>query len=297
MKALIASGGAARGAFQVGAIQHLLTERKFKYEIYGGTSVGGLNATWLAQFPFGDEVAAAQGLQGLWLSLNTRSVYKPWYGGLLGKLPFMLPKWLGGKPSIFNLSPLRDTIDANIRPTSIPLSGHLLRIGAVHRRTKTRRVWTEKNPESIRDAVLASSAMPVFFEPVQIDGEWYNDDGLREVTPIEDAILAGATEIHVLSTMTARPEEDTTNHIPGINSIPGFIDTMIAEIDKWDIKVVELHNALIDAHAPQSVNRRKIQLKVLRPTQSLGDGLDFNPKLTKDRIAQGLQRAREFDWG
>lgn len=296
MRALVLSGGSARGAFQVGAIQHLHEEKHFQYQILCGTSVGAINATWLAQFPFGEEITASRGLKGLWDKLDTDHVYKKWYWGLLGELPFVLPKWLGGKPSVFNLAPLRATIDANLRPAAIVHSGHLLRVGAVNRRTKLRKVWTEKDPDCIRNAVLASSAMPVFFEPVEIDGDFYVDDGLREVSPVEEAILAGATEIHVVSTSTATPEEDHSEHIPGLNSIGGFVDTMVTEIEKWDIKVVELYNALIEHRSPVAVGKRQVRLTLLRPSQSLGDGLDFSPKATQERIAQGLEEARTIEW-
>ena len=53
------------------------------------------------------------------------------------------------------------------------------------------------------DHVLASSAIPALFAPVQIDGRWYIDGGVRLNVPLKPAIALEATELVVVATHPA----------------------------------------------------------------------------------------------
>ena len=67
------------------------------------------------------------------------------------------------------------------------------------------------------EAVLASSAVPAIFPPVEIDGERFIDGGVVNNVPIRRAIDAGATRI-VGPALCARPT--TTRSLPGARSRP-----------------------------------------------------------------------------
>ena len=47
--ALVLSGGGAKGAFQVGALQHLIEDRGLDFTIVAGVSTGALQAAMVAQ--------------------------------------------------------------------------------------------------------------------------------------------------------------------------------------------------------------------------------------------------------
>jgi len=51
-RALVLSGGGAKGSFQIGAIEELILNRGLDFEILCGVSVGALNVSFLAQAPF-----------------------------------------------------------------------------------------------------------------------------------------------------------------------------------------------------------------------------------------------------
>ena len=51
-RALVLSGGGAKGSFQIGAMEELILNRGLDFEILCGVSVGALNASFLAQAPF-----------------------------------------------------------------------------------------------------------------------------------------------------------------------------------------------------------------------------------------------------
>lgn len=296
MKSLVLSGGGAKGAFQCGALKHLLGERHERYDIIAGTSVGALNGSFLSMFKLGEEAQAAHELEALWLGIDNSKIWRKWYHGLLGPLPVMLPKWLGGRQSVYSTAPLRELLKRRFKPEAIKESGKLLRVGAVNLNSGFRKVWTESDPLQIRDAVLASSSFPIFFEPVMIDGCAYTDAGVQEVSPVSDAIEAGATEIHLL---TNSPDQVVGQFDPSSNGLAlagRMIDTMIFEIERWDVKVVELYNALVDAG--KAPGKKKVKLTVLRPKQNLlDDSLDFDPAFIRTNIERGYADAREVDWG
>ena len=56
--------------------------------------------------------------------------------------------------------------------------------------------WFESGP--LVEAVLASSAVPALFPPIEIDGEHYYDGGLVDSVPLGRAVKLGADVIYVL---------------------------------------------------------------------------------------------------
>lgn len=297
MRALVLSGGGAKGAYQVGAIRHLLFDREFHYDIVTGTSVGALNGALLCMYGKGEEKDASTRLTDIWMDVNNSRIRKKWYWGLLGSLPIVLPKWLGGKNSVYCTEPLQDLVRENLDPRLVVQSGKKLRVGAVSLHTGERRVWTEGDVDQIKDAVLASSAFPMFFEPIEIDGQLYVDDGVREIAPIEAAIRAGANEIHVIST---GPDEVTGNYDPSSSGIAlgeRVLSAMSDEIEKWDFKAAELYNHLVIHDDPVAEGKSFAFLKSLRPQQSLhSDPLDFDEGVIRTNVDRGYADASSMTW-
>ncbi len=62
MRALVLSGGGAKGAYEVGALKYLLLDKETQYDIICGVSVGALNASFLSMYPLGQEKVAYQNL-------------------------------------------------------------------------------------------------------------------------------------------------------------------------------------------------------------------------------------------
>jgi NTE family protein len=297
MKALVLSGGGAKGSYQIGALKYLLGERGENYDIITGTSVGALNGAFLSMFSSGNELDAIKGLEKLWLGIDSPKIWKKWYWGLLGILPVVLPWWLGGRTSAYSTAPLRNLVDKYLNPKAVASSGKILRIGAVDLDSGVRQVWDEKDLAHIKKAVLASSSFPLFFEPVEIAGRLYTDAGVREICPIEDAIRAGADEIHLIAT---GPVEVTTNldrKGSGITFGQRIIDIMSSEVEYWDVKAVELYNALYKAKHPLAVGKSLVKMKVLCPKQVILDNsLDFSPEKITTNISLGYTDAKAMNW-
>jgi NTE family protein len=286
MRALVLSGGGARGAFECGAIKHLLGERRFDYSIFSGTSVGAINAAHLCQFKTGQEGQAADALEDLWRNINTGCVYKDW--NVLGKLNAL---W---KPSVYTTAPLRAFIKANLNELLVKQSGKKLRMSAVSLRTGERRVWTEDSAHLL-DGIMASAAMPVFFEPVALDTDLYVDGGIRETTPVRDAVKLGATDLDVIVLDQKEPEGAFPVKPVALDVGKRTLGTMLLEIEQCDLEQALLHNRLIDAGAGDP-NKRKLNIRVMRPVRALGDPLDFTPEKVRREIAQGYEEAKAAGW-
>ena len=58
-RALVLSGGGSKGAFEVGVLQRLMGDERADYDLLCGTSVGAINAAYIAQTPLGRQRARA----------------------------------------------------------------------------------------------------------------------------------------------------------------------------------------------------------------------------------------------
>jgi NTE family protein len=55
---------------------------------------------------------------------------------------------------------------------------------------------------------MASSALPIFFPAVKVDGEYFGDGGIRLTAPLSPALHLGAQRILALSTRYRRSARD-----------------------------------------------------------------------------------------
>lgn len=55
MRALVLSGGAVHGAYQMGAIKYLVEDLGLEYDFFAGVSVGALNSAYMSLYPKGQE--------------------------------------------------------------------------------------------------------------------------------------------------------------------------------------------------------------------------------------------------
>ncbi len=170
------SGGGAKAAAHVGAMR-ALGEAGLAPAHYVGTSMGAVIGAAFASRLAPDAILARlveAGGKGL-----ARSLFAPLGGLYLSSL--MRPE------------PLRRAIEAflpvrRFAELALPLtvtatdldSGDLMLFGA------------GGADVPLIDALMASSALPMFFPAVTIDGRRYGDGGLRGVVPIEPAAAAGA---------------------------------------------------------------------------------------------------------
>jgi len=185
MIAFVFSGGGSRGAMEAGGTKALY-EAGIRPDIVVGSSAGAMNAAFLATDP---SDSGAERLCQIWTDVHNRDVVP---GGLLSKAWRVIRR----KPSVFSQGPLKAFIQKHI-PEGMTTFGDLppdieLYITAANLQTSTLYLFGEDDSASLVDAVLASSAFPGGFPPVQY-GPWqYTDGGVIANVPITVAIEKGA---------------------------------------------------------------------------------------------------------
>jgi NTE family protein len=230
---LVLSGGGARGAYEAGVMSELipvLDERGERPSIYVGTSVGGINASYLASSQHLEVNEAVKGGIERWEQVNKGRVVRPIllrqapltvvrYAGEILSLPGVrLPSLLDPKPLERNLrrwidweavhrNVKEDRVDvlasvataARTGRTVVFVEGHAER--AAHRSHAIDYVRTKLDDQHVR----ASAAIPILFPPVRVEHPdaargWYFDGGTRLNTPIKPALDLGAEKLIVVAT-------------------------------------------------------------------------------------------------
>lgn len=287
MRGLVLSGGGANGAFEVGALQHLLGTKKIHYDVICGVSVGALNGSILAQYPKGEEHCAIEHLTQVWDGVKEDGdIYKKWCWGLLGYLPAL---W---KNSIYCTAPLKKIVQEHVDIERLKKSGKRFRVGAVCWNTGEYRLWGERNKDIVA-GILASSSFPVFFEPIPLDGLWYTDGGLRDITPIRAAIDQGCTRIDVIQ--CGSPTISQNLGPPSVlRQVLKGMEILLDEVDRSDYEKAQYINRLVLAKA--APGKKLIELYRLQPMTSLGDSLDFSEEKKTKNMQLGKRLATQLGW-
>lgn len=281
MKALVLSGGGAKGSYQVGALQYILGELKVHYDILCGVSVGALNSAYLAMFSQGQEQQAAELLSNLWSQIDTSKIYKRWY-------PF--GRWHAlWEKSFYDSSPLHQLVVNNLNLEKIRNSGKEVNVGTVSISSGKYTIFDQNSPYFVK-AVIASASFPGMLAPVEFDGQLWSDGGVKELSPIKRAIELGADVIDIIITSPSKRIRKFISNPTTVDILKRSIDLSTDKIMSNDLEKVELHNKL----AAYGIDRvRPIQFNILRPDNNLTeDLLDFNPTKLKAMQQIGYLEAR-----
>jgi NTE family protein len=284
-RALCLSGGAVKGAYQLGVLKRWMGEQGCDYEIMTGVSVGALNIAALAQVPYGRPKEAIDWVIDFWeKNVDTQNIYKRWFP--FGRLHALWEK------SVYNSQPLIDLVYDNMDRDAILNSKRTLSVGAVCLDTGEHRFAQQSDPNFI-DWVLASASFPVFLKPIEIDGKLWSDGGLKNVTPLGEAIRLGATEIDVITTSniweSSNWTSDTKRAIP--DQALRSLDLMNEQIIRNDIQLVGLKNDL----AVINPKYKRVKVRIVMPEKSLAENsLEFDPQLVKILMKQGYYDANSF---
>jgi NTE family protein len=231
--ALVLSGGGARGAYEAGVLRYLRGEfavalgEQPRIPILCGTSIGAVNACFLASLAHRPE-DQGEGLVEVWRSLRLEEVFH-WSALRLAGLPLYLWRqlratrlrqlswrisdflWPEALSRVIERGVDWDRLHRNVR------DGHLdaLTVTATDLGTGRAVVFVETRgplPAWSRDPVveararqigpehaLASSAIPLLFRPVRLEGSWFVDGSVRQNVPIAPAIRLGADRVLVIS--------------------------------------------------------------------------------------------------
>lgn len=126
---------------------------------------------------------------------------------------------------------------------------------------------TEPSERSVR-AVVASSAIPILVDPVEIDKMLLVDGGLTENTPLDFPITRGASEIHVVSCSAA--DEQLVFPTPR-----GKIDMALKCVEAMR-RDVAMHDVRVCLQKNSDPRYRKIDVRFHSPKVNMLGVLDFS---------------------
>jgi len=259
--AFVFSGGASLGACQAGMLEALF-ERRIRPDLLVGTSVGAINAAFIASRP--QSVQTARELQRIWRGLRRGHVFpaNPLTAslGLLGlrdhsvsaaSLRRVLVRYLGVN---------------RLEQADVPL--HVVTTDFI----SGEEVLLTTGPAL--DAILASAAIPGVFPPVPWGSRVLVDGGIVNNTPISHAVALGADRIIVLPALGAAPLRSAPRGVlgAGVAAVSRALTYRLVD----DLARYRQHAELVVLPAPE--------VDGIMPT-------DFSH--AEKLVSEGLRRGRE----
>jgi len=304
---LVLTGGGARAAYQVGALQalaELFGSGPLPFPVVCGVSAGAINGSSLAagadDFP-----RAVKKLSDTWRSLTPDHVYRTdalslfsigsgWFRGLTAG---------GTQPPrrynhLLDTSPLRDLLGREIPFDRI--AGNVARglvrglaISATNYETGTSvtffdgaselEPWARSRRMGVRtaitlDQVMASASIPIFFPPVRIGRAWYGDGGVRLNAPMSPALHLGADRVLAIGIRHPRTAAETAelNEVAERTDLPlsqilgVLMNAVFLDSLEPDIERVERVTDMLDSiQRPADSHLRPVHILLLQPSQDL----------------------------
>jgi len=298
--ALVLSGGGAKGAFQVGALDYLIKEKGINFEIICGVSVGALNAAMVAQGDF-------DLLRKIWLEIKSeKDIFRQRFFGILSGL--------FGVESVYTNRPLWKKIDQCVDPEKIRNSGKEFRVGTVSLQTGEY-ISVNQNFPDLKKWVLASAAIPVTFEPIRLKGEQIIDGGVRDITPLSTAIELDAERIFVILASPTNVKWIEKEYKSLMEIGVRSLDIVLAEVCANDLRIAKMVNADIRSwnELKKKVEssgyrikdfyrnidfihekHREIELIDIIPEEDIIGTLEFNPEKIREAITAGYEEAKKI---
>lgn len=139
--------------------------------------------------------------------------------------------------------------------------------------------------DDVMDGVLASASMPVYFPPVRMRDGWYVDGGLRNQTPLNEAVQwlreqpDEDKEIHVFLTSPLSLPGEQIDPRNGAQVAGRSLQIALNEVFRTDLDMLRERN-----YKPGYV---PIKATVIAPKDHYGGALDFDPVVIRRMLEDG----------
>ncbi|MDX2170667.1 MAG: patatin-like phospholipase family protein [Deltaproteobacteria bacterium] len=304
--ALVLSGGGARGAYQAGVLSGLaelglIPHGRSPFGILVGSSAGSINVGMLAAYAE-NLAGGVEQLVDVWGGLRARDVFRTdlrslggigarwaWDLSFGGALRRVQPK------SLLDTAPLRTLLQriplaqiagavrhgalhaVAVAATDLYTSnGYLFVQGAAGIRRWRRSRWRIVLESLTIEHLMASSAIPIFFPSIEIDGRHFGDGCIRNTAPLSPAINLGADRILAISVQgadvpdAARPRRRPP---PTIAQIAGvLLDAVMLDAVESDVE----HSGRVNRSVLHCASRtrgetfRRVEVMWLKPSVDFG---------------------------
>jgi predicted acylesterase/phospholipase RssA len=156
-------------------------------------------------------------------------------------------------------------------------------------------VFDHTSPDLV-SAIMASSAFPGMFPPIEIDGKWYTDGGLLDTRPMRYALTNQCEKALVI--MTRDPFAKKVNPRPTNVLLRGRIemDSMCDYLYARDVqKCMQINRVVVDdAGVADTASHRNMPVTWIYPSKELASPMDFDYDTIQRQIEFGVQDARRF---
>ncbi len=296
---LVLTGGGSRSAYQIGvllALAELMPRSRNPFQVIVGTSAGAVAASVLAAEAHRWRRAVA-GLERVWANFRSGQVFHV-------DAPHMLragAHWglalasggmvLAPPKAILDNSPLRELLGTHVDCRGVRRSiarGHLRAFAlcatsytsgysvAFYEGVESIRDWSRslrvgRRCEFTLDHLMASVAIPLLFQPMKLDEEYFGDGAMRQLNPLSPAIHLGADRLLVIGVRARRAAGVTVSRLQPAMPTPGAIfgymlDTLFTDQIYGDLEQLERINELVQ-NAPQVMHgERHVETLMLAPS-------------------------------
>lgn len=180
----VLSGGSGLGSIQVGMIKALF-EQGIIPDFFVGTSVGAINSAFICGNP---TLEGVHELEKIWMSVRRKDVFAVNFFGTIINI-------FKRKNFLVSSRGLRSLLEKNIRYNTLGDARIPCLLIATDLITGEQVVLTSGN---VINAVLASTALPGIYPPVETAGRFLVDGGFSGNTPLSVAAEYGAEEVFIL---------------------------------------------------------------------------------------------------
>ncbi len=309
-RALVISGGGAKGAFAAGAIKYIMIELGLNFDIVVGTSTGALIAPLVASKDISNLVHFYENVEKQDILKNRPDIFAFLFSDSLNDtkpLKRLIENFFGDKLRY------RRLIES---PTELFVTVVNMQTGAIdygnqHRDSKS--ILLKK--------ILASASIPVLMPPVKIARHQYIDGGVKEIAPLSKAIIEGATSIIsiILSPAQENRKPVKREFKNAMDILKRTIELLTDEILDNDLKIANLYSEAIgyidrikknakdilglkDSEIKRLFSgvenpfsgKRILNIITIRPDEELMESsLDFDPGKMRDMVVKGYIKAKE----
>ncbi|OGP74009.1 MAG: hypothetical protein A2V86_08155 [Deltaproteobacteria bacterium RBG_16_49_23] len=309
-RALVLSGGGAKGAFTAGVVKYLAVERGHHFDLVVGTSTGALIAPLVATQDIANLIHFYENVEDRDILTDRPDLLAFLFSDALNDtkpLERLIHKFFGDRRRYERL--LRSSTEIFV--TVVNMQTGEIEYGNQRQDPKP----------TLLKKILASACVPVMMPPVKIGKYQYVDGGVKEIAPFGKAMDEGATHIvSVILSPDPRHREPVRKEFTGsMEILKRTLALLTDEIVDNDLKTATVYseairyldqiktNAKEKLDLPDSQIRklftgfenpfqgkRVVGITTIRPDEELMESsLNFDPDKMREMVDKGYQKAKE----